>query len=290
MPNRPRLSMDKVDKGRNRTQAVITTVSPILTPLATLFYHADNMTASLGLLYKSLVMASAAGSLQALKNHVFHGRLWWTSNETRTELIVPPALVRSEILPLSLAAFSVVVGVVARAIGSRDAWMVSLGLTTLGMLALYHLFPTLRARHAHGHRISLSKNGLELTRIDGRTDMIPWKAHPYLKEIRQGYAIIALKGQEDLHYPIDYLPMSMRQLERLLNTFSTRWPAARQTLGTRGPQHRPRRPGTHRGRTDRRLLDLEVDGPSRQSCKYLNRQRILLRSAQHTTATGSTNE
>lgn len=221
MPNRPRLSMDKVDKGRNRTQAVITTVSPILTPLATLFYHADNMTASLGLLYTSLVMASAAGSLQALKNHVFHGRLWWTSNETRTELIVPPALVRSEILPLSLAAFSVVVGVVARAIGSRDAWMVSLGLTTLGMLALYHLFPTLRARHAHGHRISLSKNGLELTRIDGRTDMIPWKAHPYLKEIRQGYAIIALKGQEDLHYPIDYLPMSMRQLERLLNTFST---------------------------------------------------------------------
>jgi len=51
--------------------------------------------------------------------------------------------------------------------------------------------------------------------------MIPWKAHPYLKEIRQGYAIIALKGQEDLHYPIDYLPMSMHQLERLLSTFST---------------------------------------------------------------------
>ena len=99
--------------------------------------------------------------------------------------------------------------------------MVSLGLTTLGMVALHHLFPTLRARHAHGHRISLSKNGLELTRIDGRTDMIPWKAHPYLKEIRQGYAIIALKGQEDLHYPIDYLPMSMRQLERLLKTFSS---------------------------------------------------------------------
>ena len=48
--------------------------------------------------------------------------------------------------------------------------------------------------------------------------MIPWKAHPYLKEIRQGYAIIALKGQENLHYPIGYLPMSMRQLERLLST------------------------------------------------------------------------
>ena len=134
--------------------------------------------------------------------------------------------------------------------------MVSLGLTTLGMLALYHLFPTLRARHAHGHRISLSKNGLELTRIDGHTDMIPWKAHPYLKEIRQGYAIIALKGQEDLHYPIDYLPMSMHQLERLLSTFSTDGRLRARLSGPEAPQHRPRRPGTHRGRTDRRLLDL----------------------------------
>ena len=36
-----------------------------------------------------------------------------------------------------------------------------------------------------------------------------------------------------------------------------RRPAARQALRTRGPQHRPRHPGIHRGRADRRLLDLE---------------------------------
>lgn len=38
-----------------------------------------------------------------------------------------------------------------------------------------------------------------------------------------------------------------------------------QALRTRGPQHRPRRPGTHRGRTDRRLLDLEPSVSVRQA-------------------------
>ncbi|WP_256693168.1 hypothetical protein [Actinomyces oris] len=38
--------------------------------------------------------------------------------------------------------------------------------------------------------------------------------------IRQGYAIIILENHRGLRYPIGYLPLSMRQLERLLSTFS----------------------------------------------------------------------
>ena len=30
-----------------------------------------------------------------------------------------------------------------------------------------------------------------------------------------------LKNRQEIHYPVGYLPMSMRQLERLLTTFST---------------------------------------------------------------------
>ncbi|OFR58343.1 MULTISPECIES: hypothetical protein [Actinomyces] len=36
----------------------------------------------------------------------------------------------------------------------------------------------------------------------------------------QGHAVIAIKDHEDLRYPIGYLPLSMRQFERLLSTFS----------------------------------------------------------------------
>jgi len=81
--------------------------------------------------------------------------------------------------------------------------------------------PILKAGGPTRRRIALSKDAVEFTRIDGHTDTIPWKAHPILIGIRQGYAIIILKSHRGLRYPISYLPMSMRQLERLLNTFTT---------------------------------------------------------------------
>jgi len=39
--------------------------------------------------------------------------------------------------------------------------------------------------------------------------------------IHQGDAVIALKNRQEIRYPVGYLPMGMRQLERILNTFST---------------------------------------------------------------------
>ena len=39
--------------------------------------------------------------------------------------------------------------------------------------------------------------------------------------IHQGDAVITLKNRQEIRYPVGYLPMGMRQLERILNTFST---------------------------------------------------------------------
>ncbi len=39
--------------------------------------------------------------------------------------------------------------------------------------------------------------------------------------IHQGDAVIALKNRQEIRYPVDHLPIGMRQLERLLNNFST---------------------------------------------------------------------
>jgi len=39
--------------------------------------------------------------------------------------------------------------------------------------------------------------------------------------IHQADAVIVLKNHLETRYPIGYLPLNMRQLERLLNTFST---------------------------------------------------------------------
>ena len=67
----------------------------------------------------------------------------------------------------------------------------------------------------------MSKDAVELTQINGHTNEIPWKTHPQLVGVHQGDAIIISMNHNELRYPMSYLPMSMRQLERLLNTFST---------------------------------------------------------------------
>lgn len=81
--------------------------------------------------------------------------------------------------------------------------------------------PIVRARGLTRQRVSLTKSSIELTQIDGRTDTILWKAHPHLMGIHQGDAVIPLKNRQEIRYPVGYLPMGMRQLERLLSTFSS---------------------------------------------------------------------
>ena len=91
----------------------------------------------------------------------------------------------------------------------------------MGTIAFYHLIPILRAGGPTRCRISLNRRSVELTRIDTHTDKIRWKGHPVLIGGRKGDALIVLKNYDELHYPMAYLPMSMRQLERLLSTFSS---------------------------------------------------------------------
>ena len=94
-------------------------------------------------------------------------------------------------------------------------------LLIIGSIGIRYLMPIVRARGLARQRIFLTKSGIELTQIDGHTDTIPWKAHPHLIGIHQGDAVITLKNRQEIRYPIGYLPMGMRQLERLLSTFST---------------------------------------------------------------------
>ncbi|OLO53959.1 hypothetical protein BKH30_04540 [Actinomyces oris] len=70
-------------------------------------------------------------------------------------------------------------------------------------------------------RITVSKSGIALTQANGHSLEIPWKEHPRLIGVRQADAVIVLKNHLETRYPIGYLPLSMRQLERLLSTFST---------------------------------------------------------------------
>ena len=183
-------------------------------------YRTGNTPALIGLLYMVFFIACTMLSLLVLRHQISAGKRHWVSDGTRVELIAPPALIWAELGALSLLAFSSVVSMIVAMLGPRGAWMIPFGLATLGVIGMCYLFPVLRPRCGTRLRIALSNNGIELTPINGRTTIIPWQAHPRLTGVYQGYAVIAIKNQEDLRYPIGYLPLSMRQLERLLGTFS----------------------------------------------------------------------
>ena len=100
-------------------------------------------------------------------------------------------------------------------------WIGSAALAALGALSVFYLLQVLHGCRPVRHRITVSKSDIELTQANGHSLEIPWKAHPHLTGVRQADAIISLKNHHELQYPIGYLPLSMRQLERLLSTFST---------------------------------------------------------------------
>lgn len=210
----------QADRGRNVLQAILALICLFVALISFFPYRTGNTAALTGLLYMGFVVACTIVSLLILRCQTSIGKQHWTSNGMRVELIAPPVLIWAEVGTLSLLAFSSVVSMIVAMLGPRGAWMIPFGLSTMGVIGLYYLFPVLRPGCGTRLRISLSNNGVELTRINGRKDIIPWQAHPRLTGVYQGHAVIAIKDHEDLRYPIGYLPLSMRQFERLLSTFS----------------------------------------------------------------------
>ena len=208
------------DKGRNIVLAVLALIGFFVALIATFPYRAGNTAALIGLLYMEFVVTCIIMSSLILRRQLSIGKKHWATDGMRVTLIAPPVLIWAEMGTLSLLAFSSVVSMIVAMLGPRGAWMIPFGLATLGVIGMCYLFPILRPRCGTRLRISLSNNGVELTQINGRTEIIPWQAHPRLTGVYQGYAVIAIKDHEDLRYPIGYLPLSMRQFERLLGTFS----------------------------------------------------------------------
>ena len=210
----------QADRGRNVLLARLALICLFVALISLFPYRTGNIAALIGVLHMGFTMACTMISLLTLRRQISVGKRHWVSDGTRVELIAPPALIWAEVGTLSLLAFSSVVSMIVAMLGPRGAWMIPFGLATLGVIGMCYLFPVLRPRCGTRLRIALSNNGIELTPINGRTTIIPWQAHPRLTGVYQGYAVIAIKNHEDLRYPIGYLPLSMRQLERLLSTFS----------------------------------------------------------------------
>ena len=186
-----------------------------------LTYQHKELVTSLALFYCAIASTSLSISQMFLKAGIRNGRQYWRRGDKCVVLTTTYTLVGWEFGSLLLAGFSLPLGTILLPLRARGEWLGPVILVIAGTVSIPFLLPILKAGCPSRQRITLTRNGVELTRIDGHTDRIRWQDHPTLIGGREGDALIVLKNYDELHYPMAYLPMSMRQLERLLSTFST---------------------------------------------------------------------
>ena len=184
------------------------------------FYYSEYVN-GFSFLYLSAPIASLYLSQIYLRESSHRIYLFWRRSERGVVLTTTRTLVNWELGTLLLVSLSCPLGIVAWVLRQRGEWIGPAALLIIGSIGIRYLMPIVRARGLTRQRVSLTKSSIELTQIDGRTDTILWKAHPHLMGIHQGDAVITLKNRQEIRYPVGYLPMGMRQLERLLSTFSS---------------------------------------------------------------------
>lgn len=184
------------------------------------FYYSEYVT-GFSFLYLSAPIASLYLSQIYLRESSHRICHLWRCSKRGAVLTTTRTLANWELGTLLLVSLSCPLGIVAWVLRQRGEWIGPTALLAIGSIGIRYLTPIIRARGLTRQRISLTKNGVELTQIDGHTDTIPWKAHPHLMGIHQGDAVITLKNRQEIRYPVSYLPMGTCQLERLLSTFSS---------------------------------------------------------------------
>ena len=190
------LSGTKIDSGRPKGLLLfsLATISTIVASLAA--YQNAELVTAIGFLYSAAPLISYSISQALLKREIRNGRKYWRRDGRNITLTTTRTLILWELGTLVLFSGCLAVGIVLFPLRSRGEWVAPAALLIAGTIGVIYLIPVLKAGVPTRRRISLSSTGVELTQINGHTDEIPWKTHP-----------------------MGYLPMSMRQLERILATF-----------------------------------------------------------------------
>lgn len=220
--NRTRLhSTRKADEGRSKGVNLFLFCLFLAIAAGYGAFHYGEYVTGFSFLHLSAPLASLYLSQIHLRKSAHKFCHFWRRSECGVVLTTTRTLVNWELGTLLLVSLSCPLGIVAWILRQRGEWIEPTALLIIGSIGIRYLMPIVRARGITRQRISLTKRGIELTQIDGRTDTILWKTHPHLIGIHQGDAVITLKNRQEIRYPVGYLPLGMRQLERLLSTFSS---------------------------------------------------------------------
>ena len=142
-------------------------------------YTAGDRSTASGFFYIDTVLLSLFVSQVHPKTAISGGRRWWSHEGARIIMNTPESLIRWELGTLFLAACSCVVGVLVWLVRSRGEWIAPAGLghpwdSRALLCDAHHPLGRPDPQKNRPH----PKHGVEVTRINGRTDTIPWRTRP----------------------------------------------------------------------------------------------------------------
>lgn len=185
-----------------------------------LSYRFNNEATSIAFLYFTSVFLHYTVSAFQMREFIRRGRAYWTLQDRQVTMRCPALLAAYETSFTLLTSLTGPLAVFTWSIHTRGDWI---GPAALFILAFkYPPHPRkLRLHNLSLKRITIDRHGIQFTQFDGHTDSILWRAHPRLARLQQGIVVISFRKRRELKYPISFLPLTFRQIERLLNTFTT---------------------------------------------------------------------
>ncbi len=235
----PWLPPDRTDQRRRRGGPVRAALALAASVAAVLALRAAMPGTAALLAVTSLVLVSLALARWRLVAALSRWRSLWHWDERRRCVVMTPPREMAwweACLPATITVLALLMSVLMRTVQEPGA---SLVVNALGALSLYTGAETL-ARLGPGlprpQEVALTRKGMELTHVNGQTHLLPWDHEPQLVGVRLGLALLATRGQEH-GLPVSHLPLSMRQLDRLITTY--------RRPRNRAPLDQPREALTH---------------------------------------------
>ena len=207
----------EADRGRRRNTVMCSGLAALSVPLLLLV---ELGAPSILLVYLPLgaLFAIYAVSLIRLRHYMRAGRSLWSTTESGVIMEVPRELIVLDLAPWVLYLSFTFSGALEM-VFSDDLLGVFLGVACILSFAgaICCFWRGLPARE----RILVTGEGIRLTRITGQNSFIPWSQKPSALHVNGGELLINAKGKVGgMRFPMFLLPVSCRQFQRLLDTFS----------------------------------------------------------------------
>ena len=217
----PIITPERIDKNRYRAPLFFGAIAVAAAMFSIPMFLTGSTTTALAMIYLAIFIVSYAVAAWCLKYFLSAGRTYWSHDSHQVVMTTPTGMLSFEVGVPLLGVLAAPLAVITWLIHPLGDWIGSAALAALGALSLPYLLQALQGVRPVRRRIIVSKSGIELTQANGHRHEIPWTEHPRLIGVHQADAVIVLKNHRETRYPIGFLPLSMRQLERLLSTFSS---------------------------------------------------------------------